>query len=83
LKRTMAALVLGNSAYPDGNELDNPVNDATDLGAKLKSYGFDVIVAKDRTVKEMHKAFLRPLTREAAQAFRIALVSGRDPSQCR
>jgi formylglycine-generating enzyme required for sulfatase activity len=28
-------------------------------------------------------AFLRPLTREAAQAFRIAAVSGRDPSQCR
>jgi hypothetical protein len=28
-------------------------------------------------------SFLRPLTREAAQAFRIAAVSGRDPSQCR
>jgi uncharacterized caspase-like protein len=51
----MAALVFGNSDYPDGHDLDNPVNDATDLGSKLKSYGFDVIVAKDRTVKEMHK----------------------------
>src|ERR1700730_7331226 len=51
----MAALVFGNSAYPDDEDLDNPVNDATDLGAKLKSYGFDVIVAKDRTVKEMDK----------------------------
>jgi hypothetical protein len=32
---------------------------------------------------EKCQAFLRPLTREAAQAFRIAAVSGRDPSQCR
>jgi hypothetical protein len=51
----MAALVFGNSAYPDGEDLDNPVNDATDLGAKLKGYGFEVIVAKDCTIKEMDK----------------------------
>ena len=56
MKRTMAALVFGNSAYPNGQDLDNPTNDATDLGAKLKSYGFDVVVAKDRTFKEMGKA---------------------------
>ena len=55
LKRTMAALVFGNSAYPDNDDLDNPVNDATDLGAKLKSFGFNVIVAKDRNVKQMDK----------------------------
>ena len=36
----MAALVIGNSDYPDSNDLKNPVNDATDLGAKLKGYGF-------------------------------------------
>jgi hypothetical protein len=35
LKRTMAALVFGNSAYPDDDDLDNPVNDAADLGAKI------------------------------------------------
>ena len=39
--RKMAALVFGNSAYPDGDELKNPVNDATDLGSKLKAYGFE------------------------------------------
>jgi Caspase domain len=55
LKRTMAALVFGNSAYPDDDDLDNPVNDATDLGAKLKSFGFNVIVSKDRKVKQMDK----------------------------
>ena len=48
----MAALVIGNSDYPDGDELKNPVNDATDLGAKLKGYGFDVTVALDCTAKE-------------------------------
>lgn len=49
----MAALVIGNSAYPDGNELDNPINDAKDFGAKLKHYGFEVIVATDCTAKVM------------------------------
>jgi hypothetical protein len=39
----MAALVIGNSGYPDGNDLKNPVNDATDLAAKLQGYGFDAV----------------------------------------
>ncbi|GMO38226.1 caspase family protein [Bradyrhizobium sp. TM233] len=51
----MAALVIGNSSYPDGNDLKNPVNDAADLGAKLKGYGFEVTVALDCTAKEMDK----------------------------
>lgn len=55
MPRTMAALVMGNAAYPKGHSLANPVNDATDLGAKLKSYGFNVIVAADNTAKEMEK----------------------------
>lgn len=53
MKRSMAALVIGNSAYPDGDDLANPVNDASDLGAKLKSYGFDVTVALNCSHKEM------------------------------
>ena len=51
----MAALVVGNAAYPDGDDLANPVNDANDLGAKLKGYGFEVFVAADCTAKEMEK----------------------------
>jgi hypothetical protein len=51
----MAALVIGNAAYPDGDELANPVNDAVDLGAKLKGYGFEVIIVTDVTAKEMEK----------------------------
>jgi uncharacterized caspase-like protein len=51
----MAALVIGNSDYPDGNHLKNPVNDAADLSAKLKSYGFDVTIALDCSAKEMDK----------------------------
>ena len=55
MKRSMAALVIGNGAYPDGDDLANPLNDAMDLGAKLKGYGFEVIVALDCTAKEMEK----------------------------
>ena len=56
MKRTMAALILGNAAYPDGNDLTNPVNDSTDFGLKLKSYGFNVVVANDCVAKGMEKA---------------------------
>lgn len=55
MKRSMVALAIGNSGYPDGSDLKNPANDATDLGAKLKGYGFDVTVALDCTAKEMDK----------------------------
>jgi hypothetical protein len=60
----MAALVIGVAEYPDGNELANPVHDAEDLGAKLKGYGFEVIVATDSTRTEMDqqlKAFRKLL----------------------
>lgn len=55
MKRTMAALVFGNAAYPDGNDLANPVHDATDFGCMLKSYGFEVITATDSSAAEMEK----------------------------
>lgn len=55
MKRNMAALLIGNAAYADGHDLRNPANDATDLGAKLKGYGFNVILATDCTNKEMDK----------------------------
>lgn len=51
----MAALVFGNGDYPDGDDLANPVNDANDLGAKLKGYGFEVIIATDSTAAQMEK----------------------------
>jgi hypothetical protein len=55
LNRSMAALVIGVADYPEGNKLANPVHDAEDLGARLKSYGFEVIVATDCTKVEMEK----------------------------
>src|SRR5262245_10545149 len=41
------ALVIGNSAYQNVSALTNPVNDATDMAAKLKSLQFEVLVATD------------------------------------
>lgn len=60
MKRSMAALVIGNAGYPSGNNLANPLNDASDLGEKLRGYGFEVLVALDCSVQEMEgqlKAF--------------------------
>jgi hypothetical protein len=41
------ALVVGNSAYRYVRKLDNPRNDATDIGAALKRFGFEVIAGLD------------------------------------
>ncbi len=55
MKRTMAALVMGNAEYPD-HELSNPLNDAEDVAAKLTSYGFDVTLITDAKYSKMDKA---------------------------
>ena len=55
MKRKMAALVLGNADYPAGDELDNPVNDAEDICAKLQSYDFEVILGTDCSNADMEK----------------------------
>ena len=75
MKRSMLALMIGNSAYPGGEDLRNPTNDAADLGAKLEQYGFDVVVAKDRTHKEMDgdlKAFGKRLDDYEVAVFFVA-----------
>ena len=41
------ALVIGNSAYRNVARLINPVNDATDIAAKLKTLQFDVLLGTD------------------------------------
>lgn len=38
------AFVVGNSNYQNAVSLKNPVNDATDIAAKLKEFGFTVIL---------------------------------------
>jgi len=58
------ALVIGNAAYPSA-PLTNPVNDATDMAAKLKERGFQVtrlLDAGKRPMEEAIYAFTRKLT---------------------
>jgi Caspase domain len=45
--QSRVALVIGNSAYRYTRRLDNPRNDATDIGAALKRLGFQVIEGFD------------------------------------
>ena len=49
------ALVIGNSAYKTA-PLANPVNDASDISAKLRNLGFDVILVKNATKQKMREA---------------------------
>lgn len=46
------ALVIGNGAYTHG-PLKNPVNDATDIAAKLRSLGFDVVERNNLKTSEI------------------------------
>ena len=62
------ALVIGNAKYKF-SPLNNPVNDATDMAASLRSVGFDVIVVKDATLKQMRAA-----TRQFADKLEVSDV---------
>jgi len=62
------ALVIGNAKYKF-NPLSNPVNDATDMAASLRSVGFDVIEVKDATLKQMRAA-----TRQFADKLEVSDV---------
>jgi hypothetical protein len=49
------ALVIGNSAYEGAGQLDNPVNDATDMAAVLKTHDFVVIDGFNLTKAEFDR----------------------------
>jgi uncharacterized caspase-like protein len=63
------ALVVGNSAYRDTPRLENPKNDAADMGTALKKLGFQVIVGFD-----LDKEAFDAKVREFAAALKGASV---------
>ena len=70
---TRVALVVGNSAYKNSSlALNNPKNDAQDVGATLRGLGFEVIVAVDATKRDLDLAmtqFARAATNADAALF--------------
>ena len=46
------ALVIGNASYPE-DPLDNPVNDARAMSARLSDFGFEVTTVLDADLKAM------------------------------
>lgn len=59
------ALVIGNSAYENVPRLQNPSNDASDMAAKLRGLGFEVVEGIDLGKRDMEKnirAFADQLT---------------------
>ncbi|MDJ0576010.1 MAG: GUN4 domain-containing protein [Xenococcaceae cyanobacterium MO_234.B1] len=49
------ALVIGNGDYQE-DPLDNPVNDATDVAKALRELDFEVILLKNKALREMEEA---------------------------
>ena len=66
------ALVIGNAAYEHVANLENPLNDAGDMGAALARLGFRVTRLENVGDRELRKG-LRAFRREASAA-RIAVV---------
>ena len=58
MPRNLAALVIGNAAYAQVDQLQNPVNDATDMAARLVTLGFTVQLLADATTEEMDRALI-------------------------
>jgi len=52
------ALVIGNSAYPGGHALKNPVNDANLMASTLQSLGFTVIKRTNANKQQMDAAVM-------------------------
>ncbi|MGE0255762.1 MAG: caspase domain-containing protein [Alphaproteobacteria bacterium] len=69
------ALVIGNSAYK-AQPLANPVNDATDMAARLKALGFDVVTATNATRSQMAVAILDFQKRLAAGDEAVVFYAG-------
>ncbi len=67
LAEKRVALVVGNSAYQSTTPLSNPMNDARDMGAALKSVGFEVVEALDADRRKLDGA-LRAFTDKLANA---------------
>jgi len=49
------ALVIGNGTYEEAGTLINPVNDASDIAARLKGLGFEVIEGNDLGKRELER----------------------------
>ena len=68
------ALIIGNAAYQD-DRLANPVNDATDIAAALRSLGFEVTLLLDKDLRATEDAldtFNRQLQRGGVGVFYYA-----------
>ena len=49
------ALVIGNGTYEEAGTLANPVNDATDVAARLRELGFEVIEGNDLGKRDLER----------------------------
>ena len=66
------ALVIGNGSYQRVSPLDNPVNDATDIAAALRTLRFDVIIGTDTNLVQM-KRLIREFGEKLAQQKGVGL----------
>ena len=68
--RKRIALMIGNSRYSSVGRLDNPANDAEDIGQALEAVGFDVVykydLGREATVRALNEFRRKAAASEAA-----------------
>jgi uncharacterized caspase-like protein len=62
------ALVIGNEAYTTVSRLNNPVNDANDMAAALRSLGFQVDLVLNGSLEQMEDGAIRLKNRLSTNA---------------
>jgi hypothetical protein len=70
------ALVIGNNNYKNVAVLDNPGNDANDVGAALERLGFEVVKVRDGTFDGMRRGLLDFARRARGSEVAIVFFAG-------
>ena len=69
------ALVIGNATYK-ASPLKNPVNDAQDVAARLKSLGFEVMLRENTTHRELIDSLRQFSVRGQKADVRVVFYAG-------
>ncbi len=70
------ALVIGNGAYTSVAPLENPGNDANDVGAAFERLGFEVLKVKDGTFDGMRRGLLDFARRARGSEIAVIFFAG-------
>lgn len=76
VEASRVALVIGNSDYKNVAPLDNPGNDANDMGAALQRLGFEIVNVRNGTFDGMRRGLLEFARKARGSEIAIVFFAG-------